>query len=188
MPEASLISIFVKPLNQANIEYMVTGSVASIIYGEPRMTHDIDLVIKLSKDDVSGLSDVFPDDQFYCPPADVVLSEISREARGHFNLIHHKTGLKADLYPVGKDPLHQWAMGQRRTIEFDSGSICLAPPEYVIIRKLDYYREGGSEKHLTDIKKMLEYSGDIMDMSILKEKAALLSLQELLNNVLVEGC
>ena len=188
MPEASLISIFVKPLNQANIEYMVTGSVASIIYGEPRMTHDIDLVIKLSKDDVSGLSDVFPDDQFYCPPADVVLSEISREARGHFNLIHHKTGLKADLYPVGKDPLHQWAMGQRRKIEFDTGSICVAPPEYVIIRKLDYFREGGSEKHLTDIKKMLEYSGDIMDMSILKEKAALLSLQELLNNVLVEGC
>jgi hypothetical protein len=188
MPEASLISVFVKPLNQASIEYMVTGSVASILYGEPRMTHDIDLVIKLSEDDVSGLSRVFPNDQFYCPPTDVILSEISREVRGHFNLIHHQTGLKADLYPIGKDPLHQWAMGQRRTIEFDNDPIWVAPPEYVIIRKLDYFREGGSEKHLTDIKKMLKYSGDIMDMSILKEKAALLSLQEQLNKVLSPDC
>ena len=65
MPEASLISGFVKPLNQANIEYMVTGSVASILYGEPRMTHAIDLVIILSKDDVSGLSKLFPDYLFY---------------------------------------------------------------------------------------------------------------------------
>jgi len=28
-----------------------------------------------------------------------------------------------------------------------------APPEYVILRKLQYFREGGSEKHLLDIKK-----------------------------------
>ena len=75
-------------------------------------------------------------------------------------------------------------MGQSRTIEFDNNEITVAPPEYVIIRKLDYFREGGSEKHLTDIKKMLKYSGDIINISILKEKAALLSLQELLNDVL----
>lgn len=185
MQEVSLISIFVKPLNQAHIEYMITGSVASILYGEPRMTHDIDLVIKLSEKDVIDLSNVFPGDQFYCPPTDVIRSEISREARGHFNVIHHRTGLKADLYPVGKDCLHQWAMGQRRTVQFDNAQIHVAPPEYVIIRKLDYFREGGSQKHLTDIKKMLKYSGDILDMAMLKEKAAQLCLQEQLNKVLI---
>jgi hypothetical protein len=184
MPEANLISIFVKPLNHADIEYMVTGSVASIVYGEPRMTHDIDLVIKLSDADVAGLSKVFPDDQFYCPPSDVILSETSREVRGHFNIIHHRTGLKADFYPVGTDPLHKWAMSQKRTIQFDNDEICVAPPEYVITRKLDYFREGGSEKHLTDIKNMLRYSGDIIDISILKEKAAQIGLQKQLDMVL----
>jgi hypothetical protein len=184
MPEANLISVFVKPLNNAQIEYMVTGSVASIVYGEPRMTHDIDLVIRLSESDVNGLPKVFPGDQFYCPPADVILSEVSREARGHFNLIHHRTGLKADCYPVGKDPLHQWAMVRRRTIDYDGDQICVAPPEYVILRKLEYFREGGSDKHLTDIKKMLEYSGDMIDLSVLKEKAASLGLEEQLSNIL----
>jgi len=184
MPEVSLISVFVKPLNHVNIEYMVTGSVASILYGEPRMTHDIDLVIKLSENDASGLSKVFPEDEFYCPPADVILSEVSREVRGHFNIIHHRTGLKADLYPVGTDPLHRWAMGKRWRIDFDDDEICVAPPEYVIIRKLDYYREGGSEKHLADIKKMLKYSHDIIDLSVLKAKAAQLCLQAQLDKVL----
>ena len=129
MREANLISIFVKPLNDANIEYMVTGSVASILYGEPRMTHDIDLVIKISEKDVPSLAKMFPEEQFYCPPADVILSEISREVRGHFNIIHHQTGLKADLYPIGKDPLHKWAMDKRQKIKFDNDHIYVAPPE-----------------------------------------------------------
>ena len=184
MQEANLISIFVKPLNNANIEYMVTGSVASILYGEPRMTHDIDLVIKISENDVPSLAELFPEEQFYCPPSDIILSEISREVRGHFNIIHHQTGLKADLYPIGKDPLHKWAMDKRQKIKFDNDHIYVAPPEYVIVRKLDYFREGGSEKHLTDIKKMLRYSADTINMSILKEKTAQLSLQEQLNKVL----
>ncbi len=184
MPEANLISVFVKPLNHAHIEYMVTGSVASIVYGEPRMTHDINLVIKLSESDVSNVPKMFPTDQFYCPPADVILSEISRETRGHFNLIHHRTGLKADCYPVGKDPLHRWAMARRRTIDYDGDQICVAPPEYVILRKLEYFREGGSDKHPTDIKKMLKYSGDMIDLSVLKEKAGQLGLQEQLDVIL----
>ena len=184
MQEANLISIFVKPLNDAKIEYMVTGSVASILYGEPRMTHDIDLVIKLSDKNALCIAELFPEDKFYCPPVDVILSEIAREARGHFNIIHHQTALKADLYPVGKDLLHKWAMSKKRKMEFDNNEICVAPPEYVIVRKLDYYREGGSQKHLADIKKMLKYSGDIIDMSILKEKTIQLCLQEQLNEVL----
>ena len=31
----------------------------------------------------------------------------------------------------------------------------VAPPEYVIVRKLQFYHEGGSEKHLRDISAML---------------------------------
>lgn len=185
MQEANLISVFVKPLNKADIEYMVTGSVASILYGEPRMTHDIDLVIQLSQAVAGDLSSIFSGDDFYCPPSEIVLSEIAREARGHFNIIHHHTGLKADFYPVGKDPLHHWAMAQRHKIEFEHDKILIAPPEYVILRKLQFYTEGCSNKHLSDIKKMLQYSGDIIDGSVLKEKAASLGLQGQLDRVLI---
>lgn len=33
--------------------------------------------------------------------------------------------------------------------------VYIAAPENIILKKLDYYREGGSEKHLTDIREIL---------------------------------
>jgi len=35
-----------------------------------------------------------------------------------------------------------------------------APPEYAIVRKLDYYREGHAEKHVRDIRAMLDVSAN----------------------------
>jgi len=157
---------------------MATGSVASIIYGEPRMTHDIDLVLELHACEVDKLINLFPLEEFYCPPASVIKTEVARETRGHFNIIHHKTGFKADIYPIGQDELHKWAMSERKNIEFEQCCIWLAPPEYVIVRKLQYYQEGGSSKHLRDIKRMLEISGDIIDMSVLKGMVAKYNLSD----------
>ncbi len=41
--EPNLIGLFIAPLNRAGIEYMVTGGLAAIVYGQPRLTLDIDL-------------------------------------------------------------------------------------------------------------------------------------------------
>ncbi len=68
MPEHNLFQIFISRLNKLGIQYMITGSVASIIYGEPRLTHDIDLVIELNKDDAERFAEAFPIEEFYCPP------------------------------------------------------------------------------------------------------------------------
>jgi hypothetical protein len=48
-------------------------------------------------------------------------------------------------------------------MEYRGESITIAPPEYVILRKLEYFREGGSDKHLRDIRAMLAVSGDQLD-------------------------
>jgi len=149
---------------------MVTGSVAGMIYGEPRITHDIDLVLQLRAEDVSDFIRTFPIDRFYCPPQEVIKTELARQIKGHFNIIHHETGFKADIYPIGADKLHKWAMDRRQKVEFEKSGIWLAPPEYVIVRKLEYYKEGGSTKHLHDIKRMLEISGDSINASELNRK------------------
>ena len=169
MQEANLFLVFLDRLNEARLSYMVTGSVASIIYGEPRMTHDIDLVLELHVENVRNFIDLFPADKFYCPPQDVIKTEIARETRGHFNIIHHETGFKADIYPVGQDELHQWAMAKRQKIKIDHSDMFIAPPEYVIIRKLQYHKEGGSTKHLRDINRMVEISGEGIDKPALEQ-------------------
>jgi hypothetical protein len=55
MPGLDLITIFVNRLNKVKVRYMATGSVACTIYGEPRLTHDIDLVVELNPQDISGI-------------------------------------------------------------------------------------------------------------------------------------
>ena len=150
---------------------MITGSVAGIVYGEPRMTHDIDLVLELAYADAEGFTEAFPIETFYCPPIEVVKIELGRSYRGHFNLIHHETGFKADIYLSGRDPLHAWALKNRKKIDLEGEYVWVAPAEYVILRKLEYYKEGKSEKHLRDIRGILSVSADEIDFEELEKRA-----------------
>ncbi len=168
MPEADhepdLLELFVAPLEQIEIRYFVTGSIASTMYGEPRATHDIDLVIALAEAQIGSLADAYAEDSFYVPPPEVLRTEVLRANRGHFNIIHHASGLKADFYLAGRDDaLHAWAFSNTRVYEIDKLCLQLAPPEYVITRKLEFLREGGSEKHLNDIRAMLRISAELID-------------------------
>jgi hypothetical protein len=178
MPEHDFIQVFASRLNKLGIAYMVTGAVAATIYGEPRLTHDIDVVIDLRLQDIERFVDAFPFEEFYCPPPEVIRVETGRAQRGHFNLIHHETGLKADVYASGKDSLHKWGLANRRTVSVGGEDVCLAPPEYVILRKLEYYREGGSEKHMRDIAGMLELSRGEIDFVLLESKVHEMSLEQ----------
>ena len=178
MPQRNLLEIFAGPLNKLEIPYVVTGATASIIYGEPRLTNDLDLVVLLKVEDIADFAAAFPPTEFYCPPPEVLKIEIRRPHRGHFNLIHHVSGTKADIYLAGEDELHRWALSQRKQIAIESEQVWVAPPEYVMIRKLQYYREGGSEKHLKDIAGMVALSSDQIDYPLLEEWVRRYSLEK----------
>lgn len=125
-------------------------------YGDPRLTNDIDLVLALTEPLLPRFIKAYPADSFYCAPLEVLRVECGRAQRGHTNVIHHETGFRADVYFFGEDELHQWAWTRRRRIPIsDTLIVTLAPPEYVILRKLQFYQEGQSQKHLGDIRSML---------------------------------
>ncbi len=155
MPDLDPATVFAPRFNALGAPWAATGSIASTFYGEVRSTNDIDIIALLDGRAAEALPRVFPDTEFYCPPPDVIEIERNRERRGHFNLVHHDTGWKADVYLSSDDPLHAWALRNRRPVENEGVQIWLAPPEYVIIKKLEFLREGGSEKHLRDIRGML---------------------------------
>lgn len=169
MPEAELSLLFVRPLNQLGVRYIVGGSVAAILYGEPRLTHDVDFIVFLRYEDIARLRQAFPAPEFYVPPTEVIVAEIAREQKGHFNVIHADTGFKADFYTTGRDELQAWGFRHLQRKIFRGEPIAVAPPEYVIVRKLEYFREGGSDKHLRDIRAILNVSGDLLDRDALND-------------------
>lgn len=178
MEQVDRFLVFTTRLEASGIPYMVTGSVAGMMYGTPRFTHDIDVVAVIPHRDIGVLEASFPPTDFYCPPREVLLVECRRPYRGHFNLIHHATGFKADIYVHGESKLEAWGLERKRRVEVGGGAgLWLAPPEYVIVRKLEFFREGHSEKHLHDIAGMLEVSGDLVDRGIVSAWVAELGLQ-----------
>jgi hypothetical protein len=155
LPRPDLFTIFTRPLDRLGVPYFVTGSVAALVYGEPRVTHDVDVVLALDDAHVPALEAAFPEDDFYRPPTEVLRVELRRASHGHFNLIHHASGFKADVYLRSRSGPHAWAFTHRRRVGQGDDAMWLAPPEYVIARKLEYYREGRSDKHVRDIRAML---------------------------------
>jgi len=168
MAEPSRFAIFTSRLNQLGIRYMVTGSVAAMAFGTQRLTNDVDIVVILYPPDSIRLNQAFPLSDFYCPPAEVIQTEIARRQRGQFNLLHHDTGFKADLYLAGEDDLNAWGFEHAQTIEFLGETMVVSPPELVILRKLEFFREGGSEKHISDICAMLDVSREKIDLATLE--------------------
>lgn len=156
MLPVDLFDLFVQRFEDLEIPYMITGSVAGMIYGEPRMTHDIDIVVAIRAGDLNRLAVAFPMQDYYFPDPQALMLEIRRKIRGNFNIIHGSSGFKADVYVAGDDPLHTWGLNNRRAFDLAGRRLQLAPPEYVIIRKLSWYREGGGDKHVNDVRAILQ--------------------------------
>ena len=155
MPAPRPLALFLEPLERLGLPYCVTGSVAASVYGEPRLTADIDVVLLLGRGDAGALKAAFPEADYYVPPEETVAAELARPNGGMFNLIHHGTQFKADIYLAASDPLHAWAFANRRRIDLEGAGAWIAPPEYVVLRKLEYLRAGGSDKHVRDIRFVL---------------------------------
>jgi len=143
-----------KKLEDNHIDYMIVGSVASMVYGEPRMTHDMDVVISLPAHDARKLESLFPSTEFYCPPLEIIQAEIVHQ--GQFNLINPESGLKIDIIICKRSEHAVCEFNRRRKMPFWKGKeVYLASPEDVIIGKLEYFRQGSSQKHLNDIRGIL---------------------------------
>lgn len=171
-----LYAHIVRPLHGAGIPYMVSGGVAAIIYGEPRLTNDVDVVVALRSDDVPRLVAAFPPGQYYVPPSEVIVAEAARPRDGHFNIVHLESSLRADIYPAGDDPLVEWGMAGHRTLAFGGGSVSVAPAEYVIVKKLAWMQAGGSDRHLRDVASILRISRDVIDMAAIDDWVTRLGL------------
>lgn len=156
MPETELPWLFTVPLEEAGLAYMVVGAFATMAFGVYRTTSDLDLVIALAPGQVRWFESAFPEADYYRPPRATLLEESGRGERGHFNLIHQATQERADCYLAGTDALQHWGLKNRRVIELQGRSVWVAPPELVILKKLEFFREGGSAKHLRDIRGICE--------------------------------
>ena len=169
MEQADLLRAAVAALTARDIPYMIVGSVASMGYGEPRFTLDIDIAVELEESQAASLCDAFPPDEFYVSRA---AARQAAAGAGQFNVIHPASGNKIDFMVSRRDAWGREGFARRRFHEVVTGlNAFVASPEDIILGKLWYYHEGGSEKHLRDIAGILLMQGAKIDRGYITQWA-----------------
>jgi hypothetical protein len=134
---------------------------ATIFFGEPRFTIDIDIVVDLPANRIAEFCAAFPAPEFYLSE-ETVHRAVSR--RGQFNIIHPSSGLKVDVMVPADSSFNRSRFSRAKRIRpAPSFDAVFSSAEDVILKKMEAYREGGSEKHLRDIAGVLKITGEHLD-------------------------
>jgi hypothetical protein len=177
MSQPELLKLVVRILNRAGIDYMVTGSVASGLQGEPRSTHDIDLVVALSHSAAKTLIQAFPAPDYY------VSEESIHDAiagRSMFNLLSLVDGDKVDFWMLTDEPFDRSRFSRKYSEEVAGMSMNVSAPEDTILVKLRWAKlSGGSEKQVTDALRVYEVQRAKLDQAYLTEWARRLGVDDL---------
>jgi hypothetical protein len=170
MEQSDLLRFLCEAFDRLGIKYLITGSQATIVYGEPRFTNDIDVVASLTRANLAGFICAFPAETFY------VSQDAARDAIdrfGTFNVLHPSSGLKIDVIIPGRTPYELGRFDRARSIEVTPGFAAkFASPEDVIIKKLEFFKQGGSDKHIRDIAGVLRISGESINRAFIGRVAA----------------
>jgi hypothetical protein len=176
MEPFDLLRLLAGTLERLGIEYLVTGSMATIAYGEPRLTNDLDVVIALSIERVEEFCAAFPEDDFDLSRHAVREAELRRRT---FNIMHFASGLKIDVILPKADDFEPSRRLRGKSLPVGPDwQARFASPEDVILRKLQYCQSGGSEKHLRGIAGVVKIQGPRIDLGYLAEWAARLGAAE----------
>jgi hypothetical protein len=175
-------------LDRIGTPYLLGGSLASSMLGEPRSTVDIDLAIVLRSADVPALVAGLGS-EFY---VDEGAMRNAVERRSSFNAIHQPTILKVDFFVLGDAPFDRAQLEGRRlspALEESGRRVFVSSPEDLILRKLDWYRRGGgvSDRQWRDVLGVLKVQGERLDFAHLRHWAAVLEISDLLERALSES-
>lgn len=183
-PQKILLKI-IPIFDRLNLRYFITGGFAVSVWGRPRATFDIDIVIELVEPDVNNLAkavrEIFN--------AGYIDEEMMRTAIRHqkeFNFIDPESGTKVDLWIKKDDELNSQKFKRRRLEKIQGQNVYFISPEDLVLSKLEWYQKTESSRQLEDIESVLKISGDKLDMRYLKKWSKKLGASKILDKLLVK--
>lgn len=185
MSQQELLNKVIHVLEATGIEYMITGSLASSLQGEPRSTHDIDMLVSIQKSAVKKLIESFPPPDFYLDEHSVIDAIDSQQM---FNLINVKEGDKVDFWILTDEPFDQSRFSRRCAEKIMGSSMYVSRPEDTILVKLRWAKlSGGSEKQFIDALRVYEVQYGKLDINYLEGWVKKLDIEQSWGRLITEA-
>lgn len=171
-------SLFLKvraALESVGIPYMVTGSFVSGVHGVPRATHDLDVIIAPTAQQLRALIAQFPDADFYAELEDALQAF---RHQSQFNVIDQHSIWKIDFIIRKDRPFSRAEFDRRRVLDILGVALYAASPEDLVIAKLEWSKLGDSERQIRDAAGIIEVQGDGLNVEYIERWVAALELEE----------
>jgi hypothetical protein len=187
MNPVDIALVVARALEACGVRYVLGGSLASSVSGEPRATLDIDLMVDLEGPAVAHLIAALGGD--FHTDADAFGRAIAN--RSSVNIIHLPTATKVDLFIMGATSIESRQMDRRQLVlltEPPGASLYVYTPEDILLQKLRWFRLGGevSDRQWRDVLGVMVVQGARLDVGYLHMSATEIGVVDLLERALGE--
>ena len=182
MGQSELLAYLCEHLLRTKIPYFITGSQATIAFGEPRFTNDIDVVIDLNLTNLVAFCEGFPDEEFYLS---LGAAREAVETCGMFSIIHPTSGLKIDVVVPQPSSFDQLRLERAVQLPLSTGGFAIfSSPEDIVVKKMEWHHMGGGERHLRDIEGVLRVQGESLDRAYITTQCEKLGVSTIWQSLL----